>query len=84
MGTRALVIEYPDDVLNTIDEEQLSELAREAFYVKLYEQGLLSSGRAANLLGMPRSEFLDLLGRYGVSFFDESRDLAAEVRNAQP
>lgn len=52
--------------------------------VKLYEQGLLSSDRAARFLGISRWEFLDLLGRYGVSYFDDSSDVAAEVRRAQP
>ena len=34
--------------------------------VKLYELGRLSSGRAAELAGMPRVEFLLTLGRYQV------------------
>ncbi|MGH2458282.1 MAG: UPF0175 family protein [Chloroflexota bacterium] len=83
MSMRTLEIQYPDDVLAGIDEERLRVLAREAFFVKLYEQGLLSSGRAARLLGTSRSEFLDLLGRYRVSYFDASGDLAAEARHAR-
>ena len=84
MAMRIVEIEYPDEVLAGIDEEQLRHLAREALFVKLYEQGLLASGHAARLLGLSRSEFLDLLGHYGVSYFDEGADLAAEVRRAQP
>lgn len=80
---RTVEIEYPDDVLTGIDEARLRALAREAFFVKLYEQGLLSSDRAARLLGTTRAEFLDLLGCYGVSYFDESGDLAAEARRAR-
>ena len=34
--------------------------------VQLYELGRLSSGRAAELVGVPRTEFLDLLARYDV------------------
>jgi len=34
--------------------------------IKLYELGRLSSGRAAELAGMPRVEFLLTLGRYKV------------------
>jgi predicted HTH domain antitoxin len=83
MGVRRVEIEYPDDLLVGIDEKRLGELAREAFFVKLYEQGLLSSGRAAQLLGISRVEFLDLLGHYRVSYFDESVDLGAEVRRAR-
>jgi predicted HTH domain antitoxin len=77
---RVVQIEYPDDVLAGIDEEHLRTLAREALFVKLYEQGLLSSGRAAHLLGISRWEFLDLIGRYGVSPFDDATDLTDEVK----
>jgi predicted HTH domain antitoxin len=44
--------------------------------VKLYELGRLSSGRAAELAGMSRVEFLLALGRYKVFPFEaELRDL---------
>lgn len=82
MGTRRVEIEYPDDLLAEIGEEDLRDIAREALFVKLYSNGILSSGRAARLLGITREEFLDLLGRYGVSYFDPSDDLRAEVWRA--
>lgn len=81
---RVLEIEYPDDLLSGIDEPHLRAMAREAFYAKLYEQGLLSSGRAAQLLGMTRWDFLDLLGRYGVSYFDEDIDQDEVAGRVQP
>lgn len=37
--------------------------------VKLFEIGKLSSGRSAQLAGMPRVQFLLLLGQYQVSPF---------------
>lgn len=85
MGMRTVDIEYPDEALASgLSEEQIRALAREALYVKLYEQGALSSGRAAQFLGITRWEFLDLLGAYGVSYFDDTGDLDEEVRRAQP
>ncbi len=45
--------------------------------VKLYELGRLSSGRAAELAGMPRVEFLLALGRYKVF------PLAAELEDLE-
>ena len=84
MGMHKVEVEYPDEALASgMDEEQIKALAREALYVKLYEQGVLSSGRAASLLGMSRWEFLDLLGRYGVSYFDDAIDFDEELRRAQ-
>ena len=58
-------------------------LAREVFYVRLYQEGKISSGRAGALLGLSRSDFLDLLSRYNVSYFDENTDLAEDLRNVQ-
>ena len=51
--------------------------------VKLYELGRLSSGRAAQLAGMSRVEFLLTLGRYQVSPFQLDADaLARDMANA--
>jgi Uncharacterized small protein len=36
---------------------------------KLFEMGELSSGQAAKLVGIPRREFLESAGKYGVSIF---------------
>jgi len=51
--------------------------------VKPYELGKLSSGRAAQLAGVTRVEFLLALGRYQVSHFALDADaLADDVANA--
>jgi predicted HTH domain antitoxin len=85
MTTHKVEIQSPDEVLEGgLDEAQITALAREALYVRLYEQGLLSSGRAAVLLGMTRWEFHDLLDRYGVSSLEENIDFDEELRRAQP
>jgi len=48
--------------------------------VKLYEMGRLSSGRAAELAGMSRVEFLMNLGRYKVfPFASELNDLESHA-----
>lgn len=51
--------------------------------IKLFELGKLSSGRAAELAGLPRVEFLMRLRDYGVSPFQLSADeLHQDVLNA--
>ncbi|MGI8588884.1 MAG: UPF0175 family protein [Chloroflexia bacterium] len=76
-----LRIELPDDVRNALalDAQELTALAREALLVRLYERGELSSGKAAELLGISRRAFLEVIDRYGVSSFDEKADFAAEA-----
>jgi len=50
---------------------------------KLYEDGKLSSGQAAELAGMTKRTFIELLGRYGVSVFSKSEhDLKSDISNA--
>ena len=68
MTTRQVVINVPEKVLLAEKTDEVS-FARELSMlaaVKLYELGRLSSGRAAELAGMPRVEFLLSLGRYKV------------------
>jgi predicted HTH domain antitoxin len=76
-----LEIACPAELLTPIGHTKaaLQQLAQEAFLVRLYQLGEISSGRAAEILQMPRREFLDLLGRYGVSVLDEQLDLEAEA-----
>jgi len=77
-------IELPDEILNLPDqsEETLRMLAREALLVRLYDQGIVTTGWAAQALGISRREFLDVLGRYGVSEFDEQMHVGAEAEHA--
>jgi len=75
-------IDCPDEFLGLsgLTRTSLENLAREALVVRLYQVGQISSGRAADILRTSRREFLDLLGRYGVSVFDEDADLETESR----
>jgi predicted HTH domain antitoxin len=75
-----LQISYPDELLEDKPKVELEALAREALLVRLYDLGEVSSGKAAEILGIARREFLDILGRYNVSEFDENMDLEAEAR----
>jgi predicted HTH domain antitoxin len=81
MASRQIVINIPEKVLlaEKVDEETFARELPVLAAVKLYELGRLSSGRAAELAGMSRVEFLLALGRYKVfPFASELRDLEAE------
>ncbi len=72
METRQIVINVPEKVLLAEKTDEIA-FAREVpilVAVKLYELGRLSSGRAAELAGMSRVEFLLALGRYKVFPFE--------------
>ncbi|WP_162416155.1 UPF0175 family protein [Cyclobacterium roseum] len=40
----------------------------------LFEQGVLSSGQAAELVGITKRQFLEEIGKYGVSIFGETAE----------
>ena len=75
-------IEFPAELPEVAGQSKtsLEHLAQEAFAVRLYDLGQISSGRAAEILGISRREFLDILNMYGVSSFDEEVDLEGEAR----
>ena len=78
MTTRQLVIEVPETILlaEKTDEASFAAELRMLAAVKLYELGRLSSGRAAELAGVSRVQFLAGLGRYKVFPFEsELKDL---------
>lgn len=52
------------------DSVQLSEFEiKMTLAAKLYEDGTLSGGQAAEMVGISKREFLENLGKYGVSIF---------------
>jgi predicted HTH domain antitoxin len=82
-----LTIEYPPEVLWALHQEpqEFEADARVLLAVKLYEPGRLSTGMAAQVAGIPRSTFIFLLSRYGLSPFGQSpdeleEDLASALR----
>lgn len=69
-----LVLEIPEDTAATLNfmPEDLPEQFRIAAAIKWYELGRVSQGRAAEIAGLSRSAFIELLVEYGVSPFQES------------
>lgn len=74
---KTIQIKVPDS-LDVKESEFLMILAS-----KLYEDGKLSSGQAAELAGLTKRTFLELLNKFGVSVIHENyTDLQAELANA--
>jgi predicted HTH domain antitoxin len=74
---RTLTLQIPETL--DMDNRQLAMLVAS----KLYEQGKLSLGQAAELAGLSKRAFAELLATYNVSIFNyPAGDLSKEVANA--
>lgn len=50
---------------------------------KLYEDAKLSAGQAAEIVGLSKRAFIEMLGKYGVSVFSTLiSDLHSDIANA--
>jgi predicted HTH domain antitoxin len=66
------------------DPDAFGREMRIAAAVLWYERRQVSQGRAAEIAGLSRAEFIDALSRYGVSPFqyESADDLVAEAERA--
>lgn len=88
MSKVRLEVEIPDEIAGTQLEQKFlaaaQQLIQEQTVVRLFEQGDVSSGYAADLLGMSRHDFIQLLANRGVSFFNyKPEELRQEIENAE-
>jgi len=63
---KTLTLNVPDSVNDSDVKMQLA--------AQLFEKGILSSGQAADLVGISKREFIESVGKYGVSVFGETID----------
>lgn len=74
---KVLTLNVPDNL--DLDNQQVAMLVAS----RLYEQGKLSLGQAAELAGITKRAFAELLGSYNVSIFNyPASELARDVENA--
>ncbi|MBN1925254.1 MAG: UPF0175 family protein [Prolixibacteraceae bacterium] len=72
-------------LLNIPDTVDLNEgEAKMLLASRLYEKGKLSLGQAAELVGLSKRAFMEILGDYDVSIFNyPPSELENDIKNAQ-
>jgi len=70
---KTLTIQIPDSVNEADVKMQLAS--------HLFDKGIMSSGQAAELVGISKREFIENVGKYGVSIFGESIEDLEKIIN---
>lgn len=75
---KTLTLEVPDAV--PVDEKELVFILA----AKLFEMGHLSAGKAAEMAGVSKQEFIEQVGKYGISWLGaySEEDLMNDIKNA--
>ena len=82
MAVLKVEIELPEKLLAALDvsESELGRQAREWVLLELFQEGKISSGKAAEFLGLSRAQFLDLLNERHLPYLDaDPGDLEREL-----
>lgn len=72
--TLKIELEVPDGAVDKCAEAELIRSVKEQTALKLYSDERVTTGEAAQMLGLTRIQFLDLLRRTGLGFQVELDD----------
>ncbi|MCU0444928.1 MAG: UPF0175 family protein [Microscillaceae bacterium] len=70
---QTISLNFPDDLAFSLkmQEAELGYEIKKLALVKLFELGKISSGKAAQILGITRIGFFDILAQYGVDVYND-------------
>jgi hypothetical protein len=82
MDTIQVSISVPRDLAGALDipANSLAPYLQEVVALELFRQGRISSGKAAELIGISKLDFMHILSKHDIAYFTETpAELDAEV-----
>ena len=86
-GMHSVVVQLPEETVRLlgVTPDQAAACLKKLALIDLFRCGEVSSGYAADVLGMGKWDFIELLGQHGVPYIDLSEDdLPQQVEVARP
>jgi predicted HTH domain antitoxin len=86
MSALKIEIELPRDLVSAMNiaESDLGRRVQEWVVLELFQEGKISSGKAAEILGLTKARFLDLLDERNLPYLDAgARELQRELTVAE-
>jgi len=63
---KSVSIEFPEEVIELYEENELKNSVRKWSVLELVKNGKISSGKAAEILGMTKWDFMELMSEYDI------------------
>ncbi len=85
METVTVEVKLPRDLLIAlnISATEAEQKTKEWIALELFREGKVSSGKAAELLGISKVEFIAILSQHGISYLDlSSEELVSDRQTA--
>lgn len=82
MRDLTISLSLPRDLLGALDipEQQLASQVLELVALELFRQGRISTGKGAELLGISKLDFTQILAQHQIPYFTETpTELEAEI-----
>lgn len=71
---KAIKIELPEEITQLFEEKELESSLKRWAVLELVKEGKLSSGKGAEILGMTRWEFMELMSSYDIPMANFTRE----------
>jgi len=71
---REVLLRFPTELPEDLKDEEVLKKGKEAIVIELLRKGVISQGKAAELLEVDRNTLFDLMDKYGVQVIDMTEE----------